>query len=48
MKIIRGNQEIELTREELFEAYEEQVRNYDMQNIANNMSVYLDSDIYMR
>lgn len=46
MKIIRGDQEIELTREELFEAYEELVRNYDMQNIANNMPVYLDSDIY--
>lgn len=32
-------------QEELFEAYEEQERNYDIQNITNNMSEYSDSDM---
>lgn len=46
MKIIREDKEIELTPEELFEAYQEQQRIYDTQNIENNMAEYLDSDIY--
>lgn len=32
-------------QEELFESYEEQERNYDIQNITNNMSEYSDSDM---
>lgn len=46
MKIIREGKEIELTPEELYEAYKEQQEIYDTQNIENNMVEYLDSDIY--
>lgn len=46
MKIIREGKEIELTPEELYEAYKEQQEIYDTQNIENNMAEYLDSNIY--
>ena len=42
MKIVRDGKEIELTDEELFRAYQEQERIYDMQNIEDNMAAYLD------
>lgn len=37
MKIIRDNKEIELTENELFNAYEEQQHLFDIQNIEDNM-----------
>lgn len=44
MKIIREGKEIELTREELFNAYLEQENLFDIQNIEDNMECYLDED----
>lgn len=38
MKIIRDGKEIELTSDELFLAYQEQERLFDIQNIEDNMS----------
>ena len=46
MKIIRNGQEIELTKEELNEAYEEQQHILDIQNIQSNIEHYLDEDEY--
>lgn len=46
MLIVRDGKEIELTSEELFRAYEEQERIYDMQNIEDNMEEYLDENEY--
>jgi len=46
MKIIRDQKEFELTREELFQAYEEMQQIYDMENIENNMEAYLDAEEY--
>ncbi len=44
MKIIREGKEIELTKEELFNAYLEQENLFDVQNIEDNMECYLDED----
>lgn len=44
MKIIREGKEIELTREELFNAYLEQENLFDVQNVEDNMECYLDED----
>ncbi len=44
MKIIREGKEIELTREELFNAYLEQENLFDIQNIEDNMECYLDEN----
>lgn len=46
MKIIRDGIEIELTREELFNAYMEQENIFDIQNIEDNMENYLDESEY--
>lgn len=46
MKIIREGKEIELTREELFNAYLEQENIFDIQNIEDNMENYLDESEY--
>lgn len=46
MKIIREGKEIELTREELFNAYIEQENIFDIQNIEDNMENYLDESEY--
>ena len=35
MKIIRNGQEIELTREEMYDAYCEKQREYDMEDLEN-------------
>ena len=35
MKIIRNGQEIELTREEVYDAYCEKQREYDMEDLEN-------------
>ncbi len=42
MKIFRDGKEIELTKEELFNAYKEQEGIFDIQNIKDNMEYYLD------
>lgn len=42
MKIIRDGKEIELTKEEVFNAYMEQENIFDIQNIEDNMENYLD------
>lgn len=44
MKIIREGKEIELTKEELFNAYLEQENLFDIQNIEDNMECYLDEN----
>lgn len=46
MKIIREGKEIELTREELFNAYIEQENIFDIQNIEDNMEKYLNESEY--
>lgn len=46
MKIIREEKEIELTREELFNAYIEQENIFDIQNIEDNMEKYLNESEY--
>lgn len=46
MKIIREGKEIELTREELFNAYMEQENIFDIQNIEDNMEKYLEESEY--
>lgn len=46
MKIIRDGKEIELTSDELFQAYEEQEWIYDIQNIEDHMAEYLDDGEY--
>lgn len=46
MTIIREGKEIELTKEELFSAYMEQKNIFDIQNIEDNMEVYLDESEY--
>lgn len=46
MKIIRDGKEIELTREELFNAYMEQENIFDIQNIEDNMENYLEESEY--
>lgn len=46
MKIIRNGKEIELTADEIFRAYLEQERIYDIQNIKDNASSYLDEPEY--
>ncbi len=46
MKIIREGKEIELTSEELFNAYMEQVNVFDIQNIEENMENYLEESEY--
>lgn len=46
MKIIREGKEIELTREELFNAYMEQENIFDIQNIEDNMKKYLEESEY--
>ncbi len=42
MKIIRNNQEIELTDHELFKAYKEYQENLDKQNIIDNLDGVLE------
>lgn len=44
MKIIREEKEIELTKEELFNAYLEQENLFDVENIEDNMECYFDED----
>lgn len=46
MIIIRDGKEIELTKEELFNAYIEQESIFDTQNIEDNMENYLDESEY--
>lgn len=46
MKIIRDGKEIELTKDELFNAYMEQENIFDIQNIEDNMENYLDESEY--
>lgn len=46
MKIIRGKQEFNLTKKELLDAYLEQEHLFDIQDIKNNMSLYLDEEEY--
>lgn len=46
MKIIRDGKEIELTSNELFNAYCEQERIFDIHNIEDNMENYLDVSEY--
>lgn len=46
MKIIRDGKEIELTNEELFNAYMEQENIFDIQNIEDDMKNYLDESEY--
>lgn len=46
MKITRNGQEIELTKEELQQAYEEQQHILDISNIQLNIEHYLDENEY--
>lgn len=46
MKIIRDGKEIELTKDELFNAYMEQENIFDIQNIEDHMENYLDESEY--
>ena len=46
MIITREGKEIELTREELFNAYMEQENIFDIQNIEDNMENYLEESEY--
>lgn len=46
MKIIREGKEIELTKDELFNAYMEQENIFDIQNIEDNMENYLEEPEY--
>lgn len=46
MKIIRDGIEIELTSDELFNAYLEQESLFDIENIENNMAYYLNEEEY--
>lgn len=46
MKIIREGKEIELTPDEIFQAYLEQEHLFDIQNIENNMEYHLSEEEY--
>lgn len=46
MKIIRDGKEIELTSNELYLAYEKQQHLFDVENIEDNMSNYLNEKQY--
>jgi len=44
MEIYRGGRVIKLTEQEVFLAYQEQEKIYDMENVRENMETYLDSE----
>ena len=46
MKIVRDGKEIELTKDEIFNAYLEQESMYDIENIEQNMGNFLTEDEY--
>ena len=46
MKIVRDGKELELTRDELYQAYLEQQYLFDISSVKSNMEVYLDDEEY--